>query len=72
MTWVDPRGIMRTIVAVDRGTGPTLITMSCGHVGEFANHFTYKIGTEIRCFRCGQQARGEEPLPAPIRSSTRE
>jgi len=49
----DPRGPMRTIVEVVTSAGPTLLTLSCGHVGTFANHFTYKVGAETHCFQCG-------------------
>lgn len=50
----DPRGPVRRIVAIKEGDGPTLITADCGHTGEYANHFTYKIGASIHCFDCRQ------------------
>jgi hypothetical protein len=54
---IDPRGPSRKIVAVDRNVvdnvvGPTLITKDCGHTGEYANHFTYKVGASLHCFAC--------------------
>jgi hypothetical protein len=61
----DPRGPVRTIIAVECpithhadgriSKDNTLLTFSCGHVGTFANHFTYKVGSEARCFACREK-----------------
>lgn len=48
----DPRGPLRKIVSVKESAGLTLIMKDCGHVGEHANHFTYKVGASIHCFAC--------------------
>lgn len=54
---IDPRGPSRKITAVDENRvgntfGPTLVTKDCGHTGEYANHFTYKVGASLHCFDC--------------------
>lgn len=50
----DPRGPARKIIAVAPSPtgGPTLVTLSCGHVRERANHFAYQVGADDRCFGC--------------------
>jgi hypothetical protein len=53
---IDPRGPRRVIVSVQEGSGPTLITKSCGHTSEYANHFTYKVGAPIHCYGCRDAA----------------
>ena len=50
----DPRGPLRTAVAVDPQPGATLVTLSCGHVAHFAQHFHYEVGDEHRCHACGR------------------
>lgn len=55
---VDPRGPLVTSVAVERNSGGALVTYSCGHIGEHAQHFHHVVGDKTyRCFKCGQQAR---------------
>jgi hypothetical protein len=54
----DPRGPMRKVVAV----GVTVetnhhVTFECGHQTEMAQHFWYKVGSEMHCFQCGPLAR---------------
>lgn len=49
---VDPRGPMRRIVAINERSDGTAITCDCGHTYNRAQHFTYKIGADIRCFSC--------------------
>lgn len=63
MTYIDPRGILRTVAKVEEPNGQAFVTFCCGHRGQFAPHFHYRIGDEMRCFRCGQVARGEAVLP---------
>lgn len=57
MTRADPRGPMRTAVAVEPTPSATLVTLSCGHVASLAQHFHYKVGCEYRCHTCGQRDR---------------
>ena len=58
-TKIDPRGILRKIVAVDdtSQSDATLITFDCGHTSSMANHFHYKIGSNTHCYQCGKEAR---------------
>ena len=54
-TWYDlrdTRGPRRTIVAVESGSGPTMITNSCGHITPHANYFHYTVGDSNPCFSC--------------------
>lgn len=55
---VDPRGIMRRVLAQEchRAGGYVALTFECGHVGRMAAHFDYSgvVGEERRCFQCGQ------------------
>jgi hypothetical protein len=48
----DPRGPLRTVVKVEPTPKITRITFDCGHVGQFAQHFTYRVGSQMRCIRC--------------------
>lgn len=59
MTAIDPRGIVRTITKVEEDPhgAPTLVTRDCGHVGEMASHFHYKVGSQQHCYQCGVEAR---------------
>lgn len=52
----DPRGPQVRILAVTPSPtgGPTTLTLACGHRREFVNHFTYTVGSEIRCFGCAK------------------
>lgn len=52
----DPRGPVRTATHVEARTDIVLVTLTCGHVGHFVPHFTYRVGDTHRCFRCGQDA----------------
>ncbi len=53
MSKIDPRGIRRRIVAVECKTTETLITMEeCNHVNSKVQHFTYKIGDIVFCYKC--------------------
>ena len=51
----DPRGPVRTIVAVERYPDRTDLLLSCGHTGRFNQTFTYKVGREVRCFTCRKE-----------------
>lgn len=62
----DPRGPLRNIIAIERWTGVTLLTLDCGHVGEFNQIFHYKLGHPIRCFFCGPHG---STSPAMVLSS---
>jgi hypothetical protein len=55
----DPRGPMRRIVAIVERTDGTAITCDCGHTYDRAQHFTYKIGADIRCIECLSSANGD-------------
>lgn len=56
MTSTDPRGPERTIVAVKHTTSVALVTLSCGHVSNCNQIYTYKIGGRHRCLRCLEPA----------------
>jgi hypothetical protein len=62
----DPRGPFRHIIDIQESSGPTIITKCCGHESGHAQHFTYKIGEEIRCYRCGE-AGNYETCSAPVK-----
>lgn len=59
---IDPRGPYRTVTAVVADTGPTLITKDCGHTSEYANHFTYKVGTRMHCYACREATDNLKPV----------
>lgn len=48
----DPRGPMRVATAVDPTHTVTLVTLDCGHIASFAQHFHYNVGDEHRCYQC--------------------
>ncbi len=49
----DPRGPLVRVTHVDgSGSGPVILTLSCGHRVERVNHFSYHVGEESRCFAC--------------------
>lgn len=48
----DPRGPVRTIVAVEQRPDVTLILLSCGHTGHFNQIFHYEVGSDARCMQC--------------------
>ena len=50
----DPRGPSRRIIAIEQGSGPTMLTKECGHRTPYANHFTYRLGDTVNCFTCGE------------------
>lgn len=52
--YIDPRGpsVKIVSVAVSPTGGPTLVSMTCGHVVERVNHFSYHVGDSDRCFIC--------------------
>lgn len=54
---IDPRGIMRRITAVEWSAEGNSVTFDCGHVGRMAAHFSFRVGSECRCFACGEEAR---------------
>jgi len=72
----DPRGPLRTTMKVERDPdgGPVRLTLICGHVGECANHFSYKTGADHRCFTCGllERVRWEAQDRYPERSVERQ
>lgn len=53
--FVDPRGPLRTVLAVEERTDTTLVTLICGHVGHFNQTWRYRVGDEHRCFACRAQ-----------------
>lgn len=48
----DPRGPERTIVAVEYKSHAALVTLSCGHVREWNQIYSYRVGDRGRCFAC--------------------
>jgi hypothetical protein len=54
----DPRGPLVTVVEVQGfdAEGWRLLKKSCGHVGQHASHFHYKVGEPIRCMSCKKEA----------------
>lgn len=59
----DPRGPSRTIQAIEERRDITLLTLDCGHVGRFAQHFTYKTGRTVHCFDCGPRSERIKAMP---------
>lgn len=57
LTRPDPRGPLRTIVAVQRESYAALVTLSCGHVNELNQIYSYKIGEDVRCFTCAGEGK---------------
>lgn len=53
----DPRGPIRKVVEIEETTTATFLTLSCGHRGSHAQHFTYRIGEPCHCFQCGEELR---------------
>ncbi len=51
-TMADPRGPIRTIIAVEKLTDAALVQLSCGHVRRFNPIFHYKVGSDARCLEC--------------------
>lgn len=49
---IDPRGPIRSIVAIKERTDGTAITKDCGHTSDHAPHFMYKLGARIHCYQC--------------------
>lgn len=51
----DPRGPLRTVVAVQATPATYLTTMGpCGHVARLTRHFAApRVGEQLRCFQCG-------------------
>jgi hypothetical protein len=62
-TSADPRGPMRRIVAIVERSDGTAITCDCGHTYDRAQHFTYKIGADIRCIECLSSSNGDKNEP---------
>lgn len=55
----DPRGPMRIIKSVQDAPECKLVTFDCGHVGQMASHFSFKVGSMCRCFACRCEALAE-------------
>jgi hypothetical protein len=61
----DPRGPIRTIVAVlpyrevnrtpNTSGGCILVVLDCGHERELNFTFSYKVGEACRCYACSQK-----------------
>lgn len=51
----DPRGPLRTIVSAQHEPHAAIVTLSCGHVREFNQIYSYKVGEEARCFDCARE-----------------
>ncbi len=50
--WTDPRGPERLIVSVEPGTSATLVTLDCGHMNEWNQTMSYRVGDRGRCLKC--------------------
>jgi hypothetical protein len=63
MTWIDPRGPERQIVALAFGQLPPEIgfgdadiaTLECGHVAYLNWIFDHKVGQFAHCLRCKKE-----------------
>jgi hypothetical protein len=53
----DPRGPMRTILAVDSQSSVALVKLDCGHIAECNPIFHYVVGESLHCFNCGKEER---------------
>ena len=61
----DSSGPKRTVLLVNPQSEATYLTFDCGHVGSFAQHFSYKTGEAMSCFSCrfaADNVIGEEAL----------
>lgn len=57
---IDPRGIMRKITGVDQREDAQYVSFDCGHVTPMAHQFSFRVGSECRCFHCGEVARASQ------------
>lgn len=60
---IDPRGIMRTVKAVDVTSRSVLVYyVECDHVGEMnpSRPNAHKVGDDCRCYHCGIEARKQQ------------
>lgn len=65
MTYTDPRGPQRKIVAVEEVHTPVQdgilykvrVTLDCGCVHEPNPTFSYRVGDRDRCFRCPKKSK---------------
>lgn len=51
----DPRGPVRTIEAVEATPSGTFLLLSCAHVVEHNQIYTYRVGDSSRCFTCRKE-----------------
>ncbi len=53
----DPRGPIVRIIAVEESPsgGATIIATSCGHRSEVNQIYSYRVGSESRCFKCRKE-----------------
>lgn len=53
--YFDRVGAAKTPVAYRPATndGRAFFKLSCGHEPDFASHFSYRVGDDHRCFKCG-------------------
>ena len=41
-------------VSIEETPSSTFLTLSCGHIRDFAPHFSYKVGEKYPCYDCGK------------------
>lgn len=46
----------RVIVEIDLTPSIALLSLECGHVAQYARHFSYSLGNNVRCLECGRAA----------------
>lgn len=52
---------LREIVGIAEASDGTTLTLSCGHVAQHAQHFTYTLGAKTPCLACGKALASELP-----------
>jgi hypothetical protein len=50
----DPRGVDRVIIDLHSATHGTYLTLSCNHVAQVNQVFSYRIGDRERCMGCSE------------------
>jgi hypothetical protein len=65
----DPRGPLRTATAVELKDGVPFVTLDCGHVRQFASHFSYRVGDTHNCFACVKRLPYEKPAIVETREA---
>jgi len=53
--YIDPRGPLRKITAVEFGARGTEVSTDCNHSYKRNAIFTYTVGAMIRCYECKKE-----------------